>query len=159
MQIQIGKARATETAVPSVISQTVALARQTLQTAGFDDIEFADGSDESDNAIVTARTRSDTEVDDPDNTTITSRPWSATAAATTAAPAFIGGRQADADSAQQTAKPRLPRKEPGLARSAAVTDLPYEIRPHLHIPDSLIGWGGIQLCPGQRPHHEQKGRT
>lgn len=71
VQIEIGKAKA-QTPVPSVVTQTVAVARQTLQAAGFDDIEFADGSDESDNAIVTAQDPvANTGVDDPDNTTIT----------------------------------------------------------------------------------------
>ncbi|MGW3407920.1 Stk1 family PASTA domain-containing Ser/Thr kinase [Streptomyces sp. NPDC000888] len=69
--IQIGKAK-TQTAVPSVVTQTVQQARQTLQAAGFNDIEFADGSDESDNAIVTAQDPvANTPVDDPDNTTVT----------------------------------------------------------------------------------------
>ncbi|WP_371598678.1 Stk1 family PASTA domain-containing Ser/Thr kinase [Streptomyces sp. NBC_00564] len=71
VQIQIGKAK-TQTAVPNVVTQTVAVARQTLQAAGFNDIEFADGSDESDNAIVTAQDPvANTPVDDPDNTTVT----------------------------------------------------------------------------------------
>ncbi|MFD9327338.1 Stk1 family PASTA domain-containing Ser/Thr kinase [Streptomyces sp. NPDC060065] len=71
VQIQIGKAK-TQTAVPSVVTQTVQQARQTLQAAGFNDIEFADGSDESDNAIVTAQDPvANTPVDDPDNTTVT----------------------------------------------------------------------------------------
>lgn len=71
VQIQIGKAK-TQTAVPNVVTQTVAVARQTLQAAGFNDIEFADGSDESDNAIVQAQDPvANTGVDDPDNTTIT----------------------------------------------------------------------------------------
>lgn len=71
VQIEIGKARA-QTAVPNVVTQTVAVAKQTLQAAGFDDIEFADGSDENDNAIVTAQDPvANTGVDDPDNTTIT----------------------------------------------------------------------------------------
>ncbi|MFF1677567.1 Stk1 family PASTA domain-containing Ser/Thr kinase [Streptomyces sp. NPDC058256] len=71
VQIQIGKAKA-QTAVPSVVTQTVQQARQTLQAAGFNDIEFADGSDESDNAIVTAQDPvANTPVDDPGNTTVT----------------------------------------------------------------------------------------
>ncbi|MFD3927247.1 Stk1 family PASTA domain-containing Ser/Thr kinase [Streptomyces sp. NPDC058614] len=71
VQIQIGKAKA-QTAVPSVVTQTVQQARQTLQAAGFNDIEFADGSDQSDNAIVTAQDPvANTPVDDPDNTTVT----------------------------------------------------------------------------------------
>ncbi|MCX4973001.1 Stk1 family PASTA domain-containing Ser/Thr kinase [Streptomyces sp. NBC_00620] len=71
VQIQIGKAK-TQTAVPSVVTQTVQQAKQTLQAAGFNDIEFADGSDESDNAIVTAQDPvANTPVDDPDNTTVT----------------------------------------------------------------------------------------
>ncbi|MFE9766852.1 Stk1 family PASTA domain-containing Ser/Thr kinase [Streptomyces sp. NPDC005808] len=71
VQIEIGKAKA-QTAVPSVIGQTVAVAKQTLQQAGFDDIEFADGSNDSDDAIVMNQDPpANTPVDDPGNTTIT----------------------------------------------------------------------------------------
>jgi serine/threonine-protein kinase len=39
--------------VPPVIGQTVKQARQTLQQQGFNNVQIADGSDSSDNAIVT----------------------------------------------------------------------------------------------------------
>ncbi|MEV7346937.1 Stk1 family PASTA domain-containing Ser/Thr kinase [Streptomyces sp. NPDC093544] len=71
VQIQIGKAKA-QTAVPNVVTQTVQQAKQTLQQAGFDDIQFADGSNDSDDAIVTSQNPgANTGVDDPGNTTIT----------------------------------------------------------------------------------------
>ncbi|MFI6336089.1 Stk1 family PASTA domain-containing Ser/Thr kinase [Streptomyces sp. NPDC050535] len=72
VQIEIGKAKPKEkTAVPSVIGQTVAVAKQTLQQAGFNNIDFADGSDEGDNAIVLQQNPVNTEVDNPGDTTIT----------------------------------------------------------------------------------------
>ncbi|MFJ2828712.1 Stk1 family PASTA domain-containing Ser/Thr kinase [Streptomyces sp. NPDC087263] len=71
VQIQIGKAKS-QTGVPNVVTQTVQQARQTLQQAGFDDIQFADGSNDSDDAIVTGQNPpANTGVDDPGNTTIT----------------------------------------------------------------------------------------
>jgi serine/threonine-protein kinase len=50
--VQLAKAPATQTPVPIVINQTVKQARQTLQQQGFNNIQIADGSDSSDNAIV-----------------------------------------------------------------------------------------------------------
>jgi serine/threonine protein kinase len=71
VSIQIGKAKA-QTAVPSVVSQTVKQAKQTLQQAGFNSIQFADGSDQSDNAIVISQDPTgNSPVDSPDNTTVT----------------------------------------------------------------------------------------
>ncbi|MEU9208814.1 Stk1 family PASTA domain-containing Ser/Thr kinase [Streptomyces sp. NPDC048415] len=71
VSIQIGKAKA-QTAVPSVVSQTVKQAKQTLQQAGFNSIQFADGSDQSDNAIVISQDPAgNSPVDSPDNTTVT----------------------------------------------------------------------------------------
>jgi serine/threonine-protein kinase len=50
--VQLAKAAATQTPVPPVIGQTVKQARQTLQQQGFNNVQIADGSDSSDNAIV-----------------------------------------------------------------------------------------------------------
>jgi eukaryotic-like serine/threonine-protein kinase len=53
VQIQIGKAKQNQqTQVPDVRGQSVKQARQTLQQAGFTNIQFANGSDQSDNAVV-----------------------------------------------------------------------------------------------------------
>ncbi|MEV6167804.1 Stk1 family PASTA domain-containing Ser/Thr kinase [Streptomyces sp. NPDC051954] len=71
VQINIGKAQQ-QTAVPNVVGATVAQARQTLQAQGFNNIQFADGSDQSDTAIVTAQDPgANTGVDDPAATQIT----------------------------------------------------------------------------------------
>ncbi|WP_371661222.1 Stk1 family PASTA domain-containing Ser/Thr kinase [Streptomyces sp. NBC_00280] len=71
--IQIGKkAEEQKTQVPNVVGQTVGQAKQTLQAAGFTQIQFTQGSDQSDTAFVTAQDPGkDTEVDDPGNTQIT----------------------------------------------------------------------------------------
>ncbi|GGN03731.1 Stk1 family PASTA domain-containing Ser/Thr kinase [Streptomyces fuscichromogenes] len=67
--IQIGKAKQ-QTAVPSVLGQTVSQAKQTLQAAGFTNIQF--NGDSSDNALVTNQDpQANTGVDDPGNTQIT----------------------------------------------------------------------------------------
>jgi serine/threonine-protein kinase len=69
VNIQIGKAQQ-QTAVPSVLGQTVSQARQTLQAVGFTKIQF--NGDSSDNALVTNQDpQANTGVDDPGNTTIT----------------------------------------------------------------------------------------
>ncbi|MFJ8488812.1 Stk1 family PASTA domain-containing Ser/Thr kinase [Streptomyces sp. NPDC094038] len=69
VNIQIGKAQQ-QTAVPSVLGQTVSQAKQTLQAAGFTNIQF--NGDSSDNALVTNQDPSaNTGVDDPGSTTIT----------------------------------------------------------------------------------------
>ncbi|WP_327696179.1 Stk1 family PASTA domain-containing Ser/Thr kinase [Streptomyces sp. NBC_00459] len=71
--IQIGKkAEEQKTKVPNVVGQTVGQAKQTLQAAGFTQIQFTQGSDQSDTAFVTAQDPGkDTEVDDPGSTQIT----------------------------------------------------------------------------------------
>ncbi|MFG3022981.1 Stk1 family PASTA domain-containing Ser/Thr kinase [Streptomyces sp. NPDC048254] len=69
VNIQIGKAKQ-QTAVPSVLGQTVKQAKQTLQAAGFTNIQF--NGDSSDNALVTNQDpQANTGVDDPGSTTIT----------------------------------------------------------------------------------------
>jgi serine/threonine-protein kinase len=69
VSIQIGKAKQ-QTAVPSVLGQTVQQAKQTLQAAGFTNIQF--NGDSSDNALVTNQDpQANTGVDDPGSTQIT----------------------------------------------------------------------------------------
>ncbi|MFJ9563431.1 Stk1 family PASTA domain-containing Ser/Thr kinase [Streptomyces fuscichromogenes] len=69
VNIQIGKAKQ-QTGVPSVLGQTVKQAKQTLQAAGFTNIQF--NGDSSDNALVTNQDpQANTGVDDPGNTQIT----------------------------------------------------------------------------------------
>ncbi|MFE5035163.1 Stk1 family PASTA domain-containing Ser/Thr kinase [Streptomyces sp. NPDC056683] len=69
VNIQIGKAQQ-QTAVPEVRGQTVSQAKQTLQAAGFTQIQF--NGDSSDNAIVTNEDpQPNTGVNDPGSTTIT----------------------------------------------------------------------------------------
>jgi len=71
--IQIGKqAEQEKTQVPNVVGQTVGQAKQTLQAAGFTNIQFTNGSDQSDTAIVTGQDPGQgNEVDDPGNTQVT----------------------------------------------------------------------------------------
>ncbi|MEV7319993.1 Stk1 family PASTA domain-containing Ser/Thr kinase [Streptomyces sp. NPDC093970] len=67
--IQIGKAKQ-QTPVPNVVSQTVQQAKQTLQAAGFTQIQF--NGDSSDNAIVVQQNPpANTPADNPGGTTIT----------------------------------------------------------------------------------------
>ncbi|MEV6762411.1 Stk1 family PASTA domain-containing Ser/Thr kinase [Streptomyces sp. NPDC051105] len=69
VNIQIGKAKQ-QTAVPSVLGQTVQQAKQTLQAAGFTKIQF--NGDSSDNALVTNQDpQANTGVDNPGDTQIT----------------------------------------------------------------------------------------
>ncbi|MFI0964291.1 Stk1 family PASTA domain-containing Ser/Thr kinase [Streptomyces sp. NPDC021080] len=71
VQIQIGKAKQ-QTTVPSVVGKTVAEARQILQGAGFNNIQFQPGSDGSDDATVIRQDpNANSPVDSPDNTTVT----------------------------------------------------------------------------------------
>jgi serine/threonine-protein kinase len=71
VNIQIGKA-AQQTQVPNVVGQTVKQAKQTLKQAGFNNIQFAGGSDQNDNALVSAQDpAANTPVGDPNGTTIT----------------------------------------------------------------------------------------
>ncbi|MFJ8634962.1 Stk1 family PASTA domain-containing Ser/Thr kinase [Streptomyces sp. NPDC093568] len=70
--IQIGKQAQQKTQVPSVVGQTVGQAKQTLAGAGFTNIQFANGSDQSDTAFVTDQDpKGNQQVDDPANTPIT----------------------------------------------------------------------------------------
>ncbi|MEU2333141.1 Stk1 family PASTA domain-containing Ser/Thr kinase [Streptomyces sp. NPDC013172] len=69
VNIQIGKAKQ-QTPVPPVVGQTVKQAKQTLQAAGFTNIQF--NGDSSDNAFVTQQDpAANTGVDDPGSTQIT----------------------------------------------------------------------------------------
>ncbi|MEU8990940.1 Stk1 family PASTA domain-containing Ser/Thr kinase [Streptomyces sp. NPDC048558] len=70
--IQIGKQAKQKTPVPSVVGQTVGQAKQTLQQSGFTNIQFAEGSDQNDNAFVTQQDPAGNQrVDDPANTQVT----------------------------------------------------------------------------------------
>ncbi|WP_328425885.1 Stk1 family PASTA domain-containing Ser/Thr kinase [Streptomyces sp. NBC_00443] len=70
--IQIGKQAQQKTQVPSVVGQTVGQAKQTLAGAGFTNIQFANGSDQSDTALVAQQDpQANTKVDDPASTQIT----------------------------------------------------------------------------------------
>ncbi|MGW0420185.1 Stk1 family PASTA domain-containing Ser/Thr kinase [Streptomyces sp. NPDC003015] len=71
VNIQIGKAK-DKTEVPNVVGRTVAQARQILNSAGFTDIQFANGSDQSDTALVAQQDPgAGNEVDDPGSTRVT----------------------------------------------------------------------------------------
>ncbi|MFB7242453.1 serine/threonine protein kinase [Streptomyces populi] len=72
VQIQIGKAKQQQqSTVPNVVGKTVAEARQILQQAGFNNIQFAQGSDGSDDARVFGQNpNADSPVDSPDNTVV-----------------------------------------------------------------------------------------
>ncbi|WP_019073547.1 Stk1 family PASTA domain-containing Ser/Thr kinase [Streptomyces hokutonensis] len=69
VNIQIGKS--SQVQVPNVVGQTVKNAKQQLQQQGFTNIQFADGSDQGDNAIVTQIDPGAGNTVDPSNTTIT----------------------------------------------------------------------------------------
>ncbi|MET9391815.1 Stk1 family PASTA domain-containing Ser/Thr kinase [Streptomyces sp. NPDC006624] len=73
VNIQIGKKKEKQKVrVPQVVGQTVGQAKQTLAQAGFTNIQFAGGSDQGDNALVTGQDpQGNKEVDDPANTPIT----------------------------------------------------------------------------------------
>ncbi|MFD5476906.1 Stk1 family PASTA domain-containing Ser/Thr kinase [Streptomyces hawaiiensis] len=73
VNIQIGKKKEQQKVkVPQVVGQTVGQAKQILAQAGFTNVQFAGGSDQSDNARVVAQApQGDQEVDDPAGTTIT----------------------------------------------------------------------------------------
>jgi serine/threonine protein kinase/beta-lactam-binding protein with PASTA domain len=71
VQLNIGQKQA-QTPVPNVVTQSVKDARKILQQAGFTNIQFANGSDQSDNAIVVQQDpQANSGVDDPGSTTIT----------------------------------------------------------------------------------------
>ncbi|MGW1667524.1 Stk1 family PASTA domain-containing Ser/Thr kinase [Streptomyces sp. NPDC002324] len=72
--IQIGKAAEEEeqkAKVPNVVGRTVGQAKQILQAAGFTNIQFANGSDQSDTALVTDQDPDGGNDADPAQTTIT----------------------------------------------------------------------------------------
>ncbi|WP_216587202.1 Stk1 family PASTA domain-containing Ser/Thr kinase [Streptomyces brasiliscabiei] len=72
--IQIGKAaeeEEQEAEVPNVVGRTVGQAKQILQAAGFTNIQFAGGSDQSDTALVTDQDPDGGNEADPAQTTIT----------------------------------------------------------------------------------------
>ncbi|MDT0567845.1 Stk1 family PASTA domain-containing Ser/Thr kinase [Streptomyces sp. DSM 3412] len=72
--IQIGKAaeeEEQEAEVPNVVGRTVGQAKQILQAAGFTNIQFAGGSDQSDTALVTDQDPDGGNKADPAQTTIT----------------------------------------------------------------------------------------
>ncbi|MDF3142365.1 MULTISPECIES: Stk1 family PASTA domain-containing Ser/Thr kinase [unclassified Streptomyces] len=70
--IQIGKQAQQKTQVPNVVGQTVGQAKQTLQAAGFTNIQFANGNDQSDTAFVTDQDpKANQQVDDPAGTQVT----------------------------------------------------------------------------------------
>jgi serine/threonine-protein kinase len=70
--IQIGKAAEEQKAkVPNVVGRTVGQAKQILQAAGFTNIQFANGSDQSDTALVTDQDPDGGNDADPSQTTIT----------------------------------------------------------------------------------------
>ncbi|MGW6544357.1 Stk1 family PASTA domain-containing Ser/Thr kinase [Streptomyces massasporeus] len=73
VNIQIGKKKQQQKVkVPQVVGQTVGQAKQILAQAGFTTIQFAGGSDQSDNALVAGQNPGpNQEVDDPAGTTIT----------------------------------------------------------------------------------------
>ncbi|MEW2614855.1 Stk1 family PASTA domain-containing Ser/Thr kinase [Streptomyces sp. NPDC047880] len=73
VNIQIGKKKQQKKVkVPQVVGQTVGQAKQTLAQQGFTNIQFAEGSDQSDNALVAGQNPgANQEVDDPAGTTIT----------------------------------------------------------------------------------------
>ncbi|MFE2885248.1 Stk1 family PASTA domain-containing Ser/Thr kinase [Streptomyces graminifolii] len=70
VNIQIGKV--SQTQVPNVVGQTVKNAKQILQQNGFTNVQFADNSDQGDNAIVTQQDPGQgNQVNDPGSTQIT----------------------------------------------------------------------------------------
>ncbi|MEU0248935.1 Stk1 family PASTA domain-containing Ser/Thr kinase [Streptomyces sp. NPDC006235] len=73
VNIQIGKKKEQQkTRVPQVVGQNVGQAKQILAAAGFTNIQFAGGSDQSDTALVAGQDpQGNQEVDDPAGTTIT----------------------------------------------------------------------------------------
>ncbi|MGV9574982.1 PASTA domain-containing protein, partial [Streptomyces nigra] len=68
--IQIGKQAEQKAQVPNVVGQTVAQAKQTLQQAGFTNIQFENGSDQNDNALVVRQDPNAGRPADPANTPV-----------------------------------------------------------------------------------------
>jgi serine/threonine-protein kinase len=72
VEMKVGKAKQQKTQVPSIVGRQVGQAKQILQAAGFTDIQFANGSDQSDTAFVQQQDPpGGTEVDNPAGTRIT----------------------------------------------------------------------------------------
>ncbi|MFF7903256.1 Stk1 family PASTA domain-containing Ser/Thr kinase [Streptomyces sp. NPDC088817] len=72
VNIQIGRLQQQKKRVPNVRGRTVAEARQMLAAEGFTNVQFADGSNQDDNAVVFKQDPGEgQEVDDPGNTQIT----------------------------------------------------------------------------------------
>ncbi|MFG2138696.1 Stk1 family PASTA domain-containing Ser/Thr kinase [Streptomyces sp. NPDC048650] len=69
INLTVGKASA-QTPVPNVVGQKVKDAKQTLQQAGFNNIQFADGSQQDDNALVITQDPAASTPSDPANTTV-----------------------------------------------------------------------------------------
>ncbi|WP_306322667.1 MULTISPECIES: Stk1 family PASTA domain-containing Ser/Thr kinase [unclassified Streptomyces] len=68
--LKVAKAGA-QTPVPSVVGQTVKDAKKTLNEAGFKNVQFADGSDQGDDARVITQDPAANTPSDPENTTVT----------------------------------------------------------------------------------------
>jgi serine/threonine-protein kinase len=68
--LTVGKAAA-QTPIPSVVGQKVKDAKQILQQAGFNNIQFADGSSQDDNARVATQDPAAPTPSDPKTTTVT----------------------------------------------------------------------------------------
>jgi serine/threonine-protein kinase len=71
VNIQVGKQTQTQKQVPSVFGKTVQQARQILQQNGFNNVQIADGSDSSDNALVINQDPQAGTQADPNATTVT----------------------------------------------------------------------------------------
>ncbi|MFH9981525.1 Stk1 family PASTA domain-containing Ser/Thr kinase [Streptomyces sp. NPDC017179] len=72
VNIQVGKFQQQKKRVPDVRGRTVAEARQILAAEGFTNVQFADGSNQDDNAVVFKQDPGEgQEVDDPGSTQIT----------------------------------------------------------------------------------------
>ncbi|GGS87398.1 Stk1 family PASTA domain-containing Ser/Thr kinase [Streptomyces chromofuscus] len=74
VNLKVGKLQKQKIKVPNVVGRTVGEAKQILNGAGFSNIQFEGGSDQSDTAFVTAQNPpGDQDVDDPAATQITLR--------------------------------------------------------------------------------------
>ncbi|MEU7047218.1 Stk1 family PASTA domain-containing Ser/Thr kinase [Streptomyces eurythermus] len=69
--ISVGKAQQQQSSVPGVVGRRVKEARQMLQQAGFNNIQFAPGSSGDDNALVTQQDPQPNSQADPNGTTVT----------------------------------------------------------------------------------------
>ncbi|MCF3129087.1 Stk1 family PASTA domain-containing Ser/Thr kinase [Streptomyces olivochromogenes] len=69
--INVGKTQQQQTQVPNVVGQTVKNARKILQQFGFNNVQFADGSSQDDNALVSQQDPGAGNPADPAGTTVT----------------------------------------------------------------------------------------